>query len=63
MSMGLILSRHVNEQIVVGDELVVITVVEIEGNTVRLALKSDREIPIHRREVAERIKKEEANDA
>lgn len=47
----LVLSRHRDQQIVIGDELVILTVVDIRGDKVRLGLESDKSLPIHRREV------------
>ena len=53
----LVLSRHKDEQIVVGDD-VVITVVEIRGDKVRLGIDAPKEVPVHRREVYEAVKRE-----
>lgn len=55
----LVLSRKRNEQIVVNDE-VVITVVEIRGDKVRLGIDAPKEVPVHRREVFEAIKRAQA---
>ncbi len=52
----LVLSRKRNEQLVIGDSIVV-TVVEIRGDKVRLAIEAPREIPVHRREVYEAIRR------
>ena len=49
----LVLSRKQDEEIVIGDGLVVITVVEIRGDKVRLGIAADRSIPVHRREIQE----------
>jgi carbon storage regulator len=48
------LSRRREEQIVIGEDIVV-TIVDIRGDTVRLGIQAPREIPVHRREVYERI--------
>lgn len=53
----LVLSRHENQQIFIGDDIV-ITVVQIVGDKVRIGIEAPIEIPVHRREVAERIKRE-----
>ena len=53
----LVLSRRRDEQIVVGDESVVITVVEIRTDKVRLGIKAPKAVPIHRREVFSKIKR------
>lgn len=46
----LVLSRKVNESIVINNDITVV-VVEIKSNQVRLGIKAPREVPIHRREV------------
>ncbi len=53
----LVLSRHRDESIVIGDDIVV-TVVDIRGDKVRLGIEAPSEIPVHRREVYEAIKRE-----
>jgi len=54
----LILSRKLNEQIVIGDRIV-ITVVAIRGGNVRLGIEAPADVPVHRREVYEALCKEE----
>lgn len=54
----LVLSRKKDEQIVIGDD-VVITVVDFRGNKVRLGIDAPREVAVHRREVYDAIQKEE----
>lgn len=56
----LVLSRKKDEQIVIGDD-VVITVVDFRGNKVRLGIDAPREVAVHRREVYDAIRKEERN--
>ena len=53
----LVLSRQRDEQIVIGDDIV-ITVVEILGDKVRLGINAPTAIPVHRREVYEAIQRE-----
>ncbi|MBQ18663.1 MAG: carbon storage regulator [Planctomycetaceae bacterium] len=55
----LVLSRKRNESIVI-DENIVITVVEVRGDKVRLGIEAPREVPIHRSEVHEAIRTEQA---
>jgi carbon storage regulator len=55
----LVLSRKKDESIVI-DGNIVITVVEVRGDKVRLGIQAPREIPIHRSEVHEAIKNEQA---
>lgn len=51
----LVLTRKKSESIIIGDQLVTITVVEIKGNCVRIGIEAAREIPVHRAEVRDRI--------
>jgi carbon storage regulator len=53
----LVLSRHRDESIMIGDEIV-ITVVDIRGDKVRLGIAAPQDIPVHRQEVYEAIKRE-----
>lgn len=55
----LVLSRKKDEKIVI-DDRITITVVEIRGDKVRLGIDAPREVPIHREEVHEAIKRERA---
>jgi len=59
----LVLSRHCDEQIMIGDD-VVITVVEIRGNKVRIGVEADKSIPVYRREIYDAIQRanREASD-
>lgn len=50
----LVLTRKKNESIVIGDNIT-ITVVEIRGDRVRLAIQAPREVSVHRNEVYEAI--------
>lgn len=53
----LVLSRQRDESITIGDK-VVITIVDIRGDKVRLGIEAPSEVPVHRKEVYEAIKKE-----
>lgn len=53
----LVLSRMRDESIMIGDK-VVITIVDIRGDKVRLGIEAPDEIPVHRQEVYEAIKRE-----
>jgi carbon storage regulator len=57
----LVLSRKKNESIIINDDIVV-TVVEIRANKVRLGIEAPREVPVHRREVYDAIKKSEKSE-
>jgi carbon storage regulator len=54
----LVLSRKLNETIVINDDIFV-TVVEIRGDRVRLGIEAPKEVAVHRREVYDAIKKSE----
>lgn len=63
----LVLSRKNREAVAIGgsgglDRLLRVTVLEISGNSVRLGFDGDRDIPIHRWEVWERILAEGETD-
>lgn len=53
----LVLARERGEQILIGDDIV-ITVVAIQGDRVRLGITAPREVPVHRREVYEAIRRQ-----
>jgi len=53
----LVLSRHRDESIMIGDNIV-ITIVDIRGDKVRLGIAAPQDIPVHRQEVYEAIKRE-----
>jgi len=55
----LVLSRKKNESIVIDDNIVV-TVVEVRGDKVRLGIQAPKEVPIHRSEIHEAIRNEQA---
>ncbi len=50
----LILSRHREEKIMLGDDIV-ITVVEIRGDKIKLGIDAPSAVPVHRLEVYEAI--------
>lgn len=54
----LILSRHTDETIRIGDDIT-ITVVRISDDKVRLGIDAPRDIPVHRGEVYDAIKRQE----
>ena len=58
----LVLSRKRDEQICINND-VVITVVEIRGDKVRLGIDAPQEVPVHRREVYEAIRRENERNA
>ncbi len=50
----LVLSRHKDESIIIGDNVEII-VVDVRGNKVRLGINAPTGIPVHRKEVYKRI--------
>jgi carbon storage regulator len=52
---GLVLTRHLDESIMIGDK-VELQVVGIKSGTVRLKVVAPRSIPVHRREVFDAIR-------
>ncbi len=54
----LVLSRKKNESIVINNDITIV-VVEIRGDKVRLGIEAPKEVPVHRREVYEAIKRSE----
>lgn len=53
----LVLSRHRDESIMIGDD-VVVTIVDIRGDKVRLGIEAPTSIPVHRQEVYDAIQRE-----
>lgn len=57
----LILTRRVGETLMVGDE-VTVTVLGVKGNQVRIGVNAPKDIAVHREEIYERIKREQATE-
>lgn len=53
----LVLSRHRDESIMIGDD-VVVTIVDIRGDKVRLGIDAPQSVPVHRQEVYDAIQRE-----
>ena len=53
----LIITRRPGEKIVLGDD-VVVTVLEISGQTARLGIAAPKELPVYREEIWEAVKAE-----
>jgi carbon storage regulator len=56
----LVLSRKKNESIVINDNIH-ITVVEVRGDKVRLGVTAPKSVPVHRKEIADKIEAKEAS--
>ena len=50
----LVISRNINEMIHLGDD-VKIVVLSVRGNRVRIGIDAPKEIPVHRKEVFDKI--------
>ena len=57
----LVLSRKKNESIVINNDITIV-VVEIRGDKVRLGVEAPKEVPVHRREVYEAIRRNDADN-
>jgi carbon storage regulator len=55
----LVLSRTVNQEIVIGHDIRVM-VIEVRGDKVRLGVTAPRDVSVHRHEVYEAIQREQA---
>jgi carbon storage regulator len=55
----LVLSRKKNESIVINNDITIV-VVEIRGDKVRLGVEAPKEVPVHRREVYDAIRRHDA---
>ena len=54
----LVLSRKRNEQIVINDSII-ITVVEIRGDKIRIGIEAPADVPVHRQEVYDAIRRQD----
>jgi carbon storage regulator len=53
----LVLTRKVNQTIVIGDNVEVV-VLEVRGEQVRLGIRAPRDVSVHRKEIYEQIAEE-----
>lgn len=51
----LVLSRHVDEQIVIGDDIIV-TICRISADKVRIGIDAPKDVPVHRKEIYDEIR-------
>jgi carbon storage regulator len=58
----LILTRRVGESLKIGEE-VTVTVLALKGNQVRVGIAAPKSVAVHREEIFERIKSEQAAPA
>ncbi len=57
----LILTRHTGETLNIGDQIQV-TVLGIKRNQVRIGIDAPRKVPVHRKEIYEKIKNEDLKE-
>lgn len=57
----LILTRKVNESLIVGDNIT-ITVLGVKGNQVRIGVNAPKDVAVHREEIYQRIADKPAED-
>lgn len=57
----LILTRKVNESLIVGDNIT-ITVLGVKGNQVRIGVDAPKDVAVHRKEIYQRIADQPAED-
>ena len=53
----LVLSRQIDESIMIGDDVEII-IVDVRGDKVRLGITAPKNIPVHRREIYDAIQRE-----
>lgn len=54
----LVLSRKHNESIVINGNIIV-TVIDIRGDKIRLGIDAPKDVPVHRREVQDKIQEQQ----
>jgi carbon storage regulator len=57
----LILTRRVGETVMIGND-VTVTVLGVKGNQVRVGINAPKNVAVHREEIYERIKREQAGE-
>ncbi len=58
----LVLTRHSNQSIMIGDD-VIVTVLEVKGDQVRLGIAAPRSVDVHREEVFVALRRSRAREA
>lgn len=58
----LILTRRTGETVMIGND-VTMTILGVKGNQVRIGINAPKNVPVHREEIYERIKRELAGSS
>jgi carbon storage regulator len=58
----LVLSRQRDETIVIGDDIE-ITIVDVRGDKVRIGISAPKHVAVHRKQIADAIRRERRNAA
>ena len=58
----LVITRRVNETLMVGDD-VTVTVLGIKGNQIRIGVNAPKEVAVHREEIYDRTKAEKQQES
>ena len=53
----LVLTRTEDQKLIIGDNKVCITILEVRGNKVRIGIEAEKDITIHREEIFNKISK------
>ena len=56
----LVLTRSVGERLIINNGEIQLNVLEVKGNQVRLGVEAPKHVTVHREEIFNRIKSEEA---
>ncbi|WP_219096140.1 carbon storage regulator CsrA [Pseudomonas sp. UMAB-40] len=59
----LILTRRNTESLIIGDGEITVTVLGAQGSQVRIGISAPKDVPVHREEIYERIKREGEDEA
>jgi carbon storage regulator CsrA len=55
----LILTRKPEQTIVIGDKQIEITILGVQGNQVKLGIKADKSVSVHREEIYNKIQEQQ----
>jgi carbon storage regulator len=52
------LTRKVGETVMIGDN-VTVAIIGVKGNQIRIGINAPKDVPVHRKEIYERIRREQ----